>query len=60
MLCWIYCPEGTITVEEGKVTGVDTVQCKGCGICAVECPTKVIEMVKDSGNLSEGNLSENE
>ncbi|MFC1753605.1 4Fe-4S binding protein [Thermoproteota archaeon] len=47
MICWIYCPEGTITVKDGKVTGVNDKHCKGCGICAVECPTKVIDMVKE-------------
>ncbi|HEY4699611.1 MAG TPA: 4Fe-4S binding protein [Nitrososphaerales archaeon] len=44
MICWIYCPEGTISVIDGKVTGVIMSHCKGCGICAAECPTKVIEM----------------
>ena len=48
MICWIYCPEGTILVKDGKVTGVSSAHCKGCGICAVECPTKVIDMVKES------------
>ncbi len=47
MLCWIYCPEGTIIVKEGKVTGVNLKHCKGCGICAAECPTKVIDMVRE-------------
>lgn len=50
MLCWIYCPEGTIMVKEGKITGVNLLYCKGCGICATECPAKVIEMVKERGS----------
>ncbi len=38
-LCWIYCPDSAIaTNEEGEVTGIDYDHCKGCGICAVECP----------------------
>ncbi len=39
--CWIYCPDSAILVEEGKVVGIDLEHCKGCGICAVECPPKV-------------------
>jgi pyruvate ferredoxin oxidoreductase delta subunit len=45
MLCWLYCPEGvvksTIPVE------IDLDYCKGCGICAEECPAKAINMVRE-------------
>ena len=49
LMCWIYCPEGCIKVKDGKITGIDLDYCKGCGICAEECPTKVkaIEMVPE-------------
>ncbi|MCL5108280.1 MAG: 4Fe-4S binding protein [Chloroflexi bacterium] len=40
LLCWINCPDGSIAVAEGKVTGIDEMHCKGCGICAYVCPTK--------------------
>ena len=45
-LCWIYCPDNSIRVEDGKVAGIDLEHCKGCGICAEECPDKAnaIEM----------------
>ncbi len=39
--CWIYCPDSAILVEEGKVVGIDLEHCKGCGICARECPSRV-------------------
>jgi pyruvate ferredoxin oxidoreductase delta subunit len=47
--CWIYCPDSSIQLEEGKVVGIDYDHCKGCGICARECPPKVkaIEMVRE-------------
>jgi len=50
LTCWIYCPDSAIIVEDGKVVGVDLDHCKGCGICARECPKKVqaITMVKES------------
>ena len=44
-ICWLYCPDAvvkrTIPVE------IDLEYCKGCGICAEECPTKAIRMVED-------------
>lgn len=40
LICWITCPDTSILVENGKVIGIDTKHCKGCGICAKECPTK--------------------
>ena len=33
-----------MTVKNGKVE-VDYTWCKGCGICANECPVKAITMV---------------
>jgi pyruvate ferredoxin oxidoreductase delta subunit len=46
LLCWIFCPDSSILVEDGKVIGIDYEHCKGCGICAAECPPRVnaIEM----------------
>ena len=40
LICWIYCPDTSIIVKDGKVTGIDLEHCKGCGICARECPLK--------------------
>ena len=40
MRCWIYCPDSSIIVEDGKVVGIDYEHCKGCGICAKECTPK--------------------
>lgn len=41
MVCWISCPDSAIEVKDGKVTGINLDHCKGCGICAKECPAKV-------------------
>ena len=47
LFCWIYCPDMAIIVEDKKVKGVNLTYCKGCGICAVECPKDAIKMVKE-------------
>ena len=40
MLCWLYCPDSSVLVTDGRVTGLDYDYCKGCGICAAVCPPK--------------------
>jgi len=47
LLCWIYCPDSAILRRE-KWVEVNYDYCKGCGICARECPLKVIEMVEEA------------
>ena len=46
LICWIYCPDSSILVEDGKIKDVDYKHCKGCGICAQVCPKKCISMEK--------------
>lgn len=41
MSCWIACPDSAIKVKDGKVVGINLDHCKGCGICAKECPAKI-------------------
>lgn len=42
MFCWIWCPDSAIEIdtsgEKPLVTGIIFDHCKGCGICAHECP----------------------
>jgi pyruvate ferredoxin oxidoreductase delta subunit len=47
-VCWVYCPDGSILVRDGVVSGIDLAHCKGCGICSKECPQGAIEMVEES------------
>jgi len=47
-LCWLYCPEGVI--KASIPVAIDYVYCKGCGICAEECPAKAITMVHEGDN----------
>lgn len=50
MICWISCPDSSIKILDGKMIGFDYDHCKGCGICAEECPKKVraITMVDET------------
>ncbi|NOX97444.1 MAG: ferredoxin [Nitrospirae bacterium] len=48
LLCWIYCPDSSIILKDGKMVGQDYRFCKGCGICARECPFQAIEMKPES------------
>jgi pyruvate ferredoxin oxidoreductase delta subunit len=45
LTCVLFCPEGAIrwNVDDKQVM-FNLNFCKGCGICANECPVKVIEM----------------
>ena len=43
-LCELYCPESCIHQKDGLFVS-DLDYCKGCGICAHECPRKAIIMV---------------
>lgn len=46
-LCWIYCPDVAYTQSQEGYYVVDLNYCKGCGICARECPTNAIRMVEE-------------
>ena len=54
MICWIFCPDSAILVEDMRFAGFALTHCKGCGICAVECPPKAIEMVDEATLIEEG------
>lgn len=57
LLCFIFCPDSSIVLEGDQVVGFDYDHCKGCGICANECPTnpktgrKAIEMAPEGCEL---------
>lgn len=44
--CLLYCPDAALAVEKGGVR-VNLRFCKGCGICAVECPARAITMAPE-------------
>jgi len=46
MICWKFCPEPAIYIEDKKPV-IDLYYCKGCGICVVECPKNCIELKEE-------------
>ena len=45
LTCVMFCPDGAIHwVPDKEDIEFDMSFCKGCGICANECPTKAIKM----------------
>ena len=49
--CWLYCPDSV--VSKTIKPEIDLEYCKGCGICAEECPAKAITMVAESSFADE-------
>jgi pyruvate ferredoxin oxidoreductase delta subunit len=56
--CWVFCPEPAILeLDKPYITSsgvrydityeIDYDHCKGCGVCAHECPTNAITMVRE-------------
>lgn len=45
LFCFIYCPDFSIEVKDGKMIGINYDYCKGCGICKEVCPKQAIEMI---------------
>jgi len=45
--CWFLCPDAAIKHHEGRLQ-IDYDYCKGCGICAEECPCGAIAIEEES------------
>ena len=41
--CVMFCPDASVNLDHD----INYDYCKGCGICAAECPVETIEMVKE-------------
>jgi 2-oxoacid:acceptor oxidoreductase delta subunit (pyruvate/2-ketoisovalerate family) len=53
MICWKFCPDVSIHIRKDGYPKVDYVYCKGCGMCANECPRDCIEMVLEDTPVEE-------
>ena len=56
LYCWLYCPDGVISRD--FPLEIDLEYCKGCGVCAEECPRDAITMIEgreyDSSDEKDG------
>jgi 2-oxoacid:acceptor oxidoreductase delta subunit (pyruvate/2-ketoisovalerate family) len=50
LLCWLYCPDSAVLLDNTTFTGIDLDYCKGCELCAEVCPVGAIAMVADDGD----------
>ncbi|MDO4854674.1 MAG: 4Fe-4S binding protein [Coriobacteriia bacterium] len=48
MICWAYCPDASIEVENGEMTGIDLFHCKGCGVCVTECKFGALSLITEA------------
>jgi pyruvate ferredoxin oxidoreductase gamma subunit len=48
-LCSTYCPDGAIRVDDEGRPQIDYLHCKGCMVCAVQCPNHAITMIPERG-----------
>lgn len=53
--CEEYCPTNVITIYKDKeeCVEINLDYCKGCGICANECPTGCLSMIPERGDNDE-------
>jgi pyruvate ferredoxin oxidoreductase delta subunit len=50
-ICWLFCPDGVISRTIPPKINYE--YCKGCEICAEECPAQAITMVEETRYLKE-------
>ena len=46
-MCWIYCPDMAYSLRADGYYDWNSDYCKGCGICARECPKDAIQMIAE-------------
>ncbi len=46
-LCWKFCPDLAIRLDESGYPTPRAEYCKGCGICAEECSPGAIDMIPE-------------
>ncbi|MHA1237757.1 MAG: 4Fe-4S binding protein [Candidatus Odinarchaeia archaeon] len=46
MRCYYFCPDSCV-IWDGNEINFNYDFCKGCGVCAKECPVNAIDMVKE-------------
>lgn len=57
LACWIGCPDLSILVSDGRMTGIDYDHCKGCGICINECRFDALALVREDEAAADDGLA---
>jgi len=47
-MCWMYCPDAAITMDDKGKPVINLEYCKGCLICVENCPAKAIAQVRET------------
>ncbi|MBS3112970.1 4Fe-4S binding protein [Candidatus Woesearchaeota archaeon] len=45
--CWLLCPDSAYEIDNKGYTHANGKVCKGCAICAVNCPVHCITMERE-------------
>lgn len=56
-VCYLFCPEASIHMNDEGYPEVDPFFCKGCGICAKECWTGCIKILP-GGEMPENKVKD--
>ena len=43
-ICYLFCPDGAVRLNDEGYYEADLKYCKGCGLCSRQCPTGSIAM----------------
>jgi pyruvate ferredoxin oxidoreductase gamma subunit len=49
MICYAYCPESAMSVDQDGRVKIDYDNCKGCMICMTECPLRAVSQMREGG-----------
>ena len=49
-ICFVWCPDGVISLDDKEFPHIDYDHCKGCLICYEECPIKAITVERESSS----------
>ena len=50
-ICYLFCPDGAVKMDEEGYYQADLDYCKGCGLCSRQCPSGCISMEEEVARL---------
>lgn len=56
-ICGTFCPENAITLDRNGAPQIDYEHCKGCLICAAQCPFHAIDAIPETATPEPGSLT---